>query len=95
MFPFASQIKRLGFNALYIGPLFESVGHGYETTDYKKLDTRLGTNEDLTAFVAECHKLGIRVVLDGVFNHTGRVFLLFRILKSIGKRQNTRTGIVM
>ena len=40
------HIKECGFNAIYIGPLFESVGHGYETTDYKKLDSRLGDNED-------------------------------------------------
>ena len=79
--PFIPQIKKLGFNALYIGPLFESVGHGYETTDYKKLDTRLGTNEDLTIFVKECHKHGIRVILDGVFNHTGRDFFAFQDIK--------------
>ncbi len=81
LIPFVSEIKKLGCNALYIGPLFESVGHGYETTDYKKLDTRLGTNEDLTVFVAECHKRGIRVVLDGVFNHTGRDFFAFQDIK--------------
>ncbi len=81
LLPFISQIKKLGFNALYIGPLFESVGHGYETTDYKKLDTRLGTNEDLTEFVSECHKQGIRVVLDGVFNHTGRDFFAFKDIR--------------
>ncbi len=81
LFPFISQIKKLGCNALYIGPLFESVGHGYETTDYKKLDTRLGTNEDLTDFVAECHKQGIRVILDGVFNHTGRDFFAFEDIR--------------
>jgi len=78
LLPFVSQIKKLGCNALYIGPLFESVGHGYETTDYKKLDTRLGTNEDLTNFVSECHSRGIRVILDGVFNHTGRDFFAFQ-----------------
>lgn len=81
LIPFVSQIKKLGCNALYIGPLFESVGHGYETTNYKKLDTRLGTNEDLTAFVAECHKRGIRVVFDGVFNHTGRDFFAFEDIR--------------
>ncbi len=81
LIPFVSEIKKLGCNAIYIGPLFESVGHGYETTDYKKLDTRLGTNEDLTAFVAECHKQGIRVVLDGVFNHTGRDFFAFKDIR--------------
>lgn len=72
------HIRSIGCNAIYIGPLFESVGHGYETTDYKKLDSRLGTNDDLTAFVAQCHKLGLRVIFDGVFNHTGRDFFAFR-----------------
>lgn len=81
LLPFISQIRKLGCNAIYIGPLFESVGHGYETTDYKKLDTRLGTNEDLTGFVAECHKQGIRVILDGVFNHTGRDFFAFEDIR--------------
>ncbi len=82
LLPFIPEIKKLGFNALYIGPLFESVGHGYETTDYKKLDNRLGTNADLTVFVAECHKYGIRVVLDGVFNHTGRDFIAFKDIRN-------------
>ena len=81
LLPWISHIKEIGCNALYIGPLFESVGHGYETTDYRKLDSRLGTNEDLAAFVAECHRQGIRVVLDGVFNHTGRDFFAFEDLK--------------
>ena len=78
---FISHIKNLGCNAIYIGPLFESVGHGYETTDYKKLDSRLGTNEDLINFVSECHNQGIRVILDGVFNHTGRDFFAFQDIK--------------
>ena len=81
LLPWISHIKEIGCNAIYIGPLFESVGHGYETTDYKKLDSRLGTNEDLTNFVAECHKQGIRVILDGVFNHTGRDFYAFQDIK--------------
>ena len=81
LFPWIEHIRSLGCNALYIGPLFESVGHGYETTDYRKLDSRLGTNEDLKDFVAACHKAGIRVILDAVFNHTGRDFFAFRDLK--------------
>ena len=88
LLPWISHIKSIGCNALYIGPLFESVGHGYETTDYKKLDSRLGTNEDLTNFVAECHKQGIRVILDGVFNHTGRDFFAFQDIKQ--NRENSR-----
>lgn len=75
------HIRELGCNALYIGPLFESGSHGYDTTDYKKLDSRLGTNADLKAFVAKCHEEGIRVILDAVFNHTGRDFFAFRDLK--------------
>ena len=76
--PWIGHIKELGCSGLYIGPLFESVGHGYETTDYRKLDSRLGTNEDLKEFVRFCHDAGIRVILDGVFNHTGRDFFAFR-----------------
>lgn len=79
--PWILHIKEIGCNALYIGPLFESVGHGYETTDYKKLDSRLGDNEDLKAFVAKCHANDIRVIFDGVFNHTGRDFFAFQDIK--------------
>ena len=82
LIPWILHIKEIGCNALYIGPLFESVGHGYETTDYKKLDSRLGTNEDLKAFVKACHKEGIRVIFDGVFNHTGRDFFAFKDIKA-------------
>ena len=88
LLPWISHIKDIGCNAIYIGPLFESVGHGYETTDYKKLDSRLGTNEDLTKFVAECHKQGIRVILDGVFNHTGRDFFAFKDIRE--NRENSQ-----
>lgn len=87
LFPWISHIKNCGFNAIYIGPLFESVGHGYETTDYKKLDSRLGTNDDLTQFVSLCHEEGIRVILDGVFNHTGRDFFAFQDIKK--NRENS------
>ena len=78
LLPWIDHIKEIGCTALYIGPLFESVGHGYETTDYKKLDSRLGTNEDLTAFVKACHEKRIKVIFDGVFNHTGRDFFAFK-----------------
>ncbi len=88
LLPWISHIKEIGCNAIYIGPLFESVGHGYETTDYKKLDSRLGTNKDLTNFVSECHKQGVRVILDGVFNHTGRDFFAFKDIKQ--NRENSQ-----
>ncbi len=81
LLPWLTHIKNIGCNAIYIGPLFESVGHGYETTDYKKLDSRLGTNDDLKSFVAECHNKGMHVIFDGVFNHTGRDFFAFRDIR--------------
>ncbi len=86
--PWIAHIRSIGCSGLYIGPLFESVGHGYETTDYRRLDSRLGTNEDLTTFVKNCHKAGIRVILDGVFNHTGRDFFAFRDI--LEHRENSR-----
>ena len=71
------HMSRLGINAVYFCPFFESDAHGYDTRDYLKLDCRLGDNEDLKAFVAKCHEAGIRVILDGVFNHTGSQSLYF------------------
>ncbi|MDO4475434.1 MAG: alpha-amylase family glycosyl hydrolase [Lachnospiraceae bacterium] len=82
LLPWISHIKSIGCNAIYIGPLFESVGHGYETTDYRKLDSRLGDNQDLKDFVSECHAQGLRVIFDGVFNHTGRDFFAFKDLQA-------------
>jgi len=78
------HIRELGCDALYVGPLFESTGHGYDTADYWHLDRRLGTDETLKRLVVACHDKGIRVVLDGVFNHVGRDFWAFRDLQSKG-----------
>ena len=73
-----SHIRSLGANAIYIGPLFESTSHGYDTRDYKLVDRRLGDNDSFRNFVAQCHQEGIKVVVDGVFNHTGREFFAFK-----------------
>ena len=72
------HIDSLGCTAIYIGPLFESTSHGYDTRDYKLVDRRLGDNEDFKHFVKAAHHRGIRVVVDGVFNHTGREFFAFQ-----------------
>lgn len=72
------HIKKLGANAIYFSPVFESDSHGYNTRDYKRIDTRLGTNDDFKAVCSALHKEGIRVVLDGVFNHVGRGFWAFQ-----------------
>jgi len=77
----AEHAKKIGCTAIYIGPLFESEGHGYETTDYRKVDCRLGTNDDFKHFVAHCHDMDMKVIVDGVFNHTGRSFFAFQDIK--------------
>jgi len=64
--------------------LFESTTHGYDTRDYKIVDRRLGDNEDFKKYVKVCHDAGIKVVVDGVFNHTGREFFAFQDLKEKG-----------
>ena len=75
------HMKACGFTALYLGPCFSSGSHGYDTEDYRRLDERLGDNEDLKDLVRYCHEQGMHVILDGVFNHTGRGFFAFRDLK--------------
>lgn len=72
------HIKELGANAIYFSPLFESDTHGYNTRDYTKIDCRLGSNEDFKQVCDKLHNAGIRVVLDGVFNHVGRGFWAFQ-----------------
>ncbi|MCI5492784.1 MAG: alpha-amylase family glycosyl hydrolase [Lachnospiraceae bacterium] len=72
------HIKKLGANAIYFSPVFESDTHGYNTRDYRKIDTRLGTNEDFVEVCKNLHEAGIKVVLDGVFNHVGRGFWAFQ-----------------
>ncbi len=68
------HLTKLGVNAVYFSPLWESDTHGYNTRDYRKLDVRLGTNADFKKVCTALHKAGIRVVIDGVFNHVGRGF---------------------
>ena len=81
------HMKKLGINAVYFSPVFESDTHGYNTRDYKKIDCRLGTNEDFREVCGALHKEGIKVVLDGVFNHVGRGFSAF--LDVLKNRENS------
>ena len=77
------HMKALGVNAIYFSPVFSSDTHGYNTRDYTQIDCRLGSNEDFAKVCRELHKEGIRVVLDGVFNHVGRGFFAFQdVLKN-------------
>ena len=72
------HIKEVGCNAIYFSPIFQSDAHGYDTRDYKTIDCRLGNNEDFKMVCEKLHENGIKVVLDGVFNHVGRGFWAFR-----------------
>lgn len=72
------HIRDLGVDAIYLGPVFESDRHGYDARDYTKIDSRLGTNDDFKRLCEELHSQGMRVILDGVFNHVGRGFWAFQ-----------------
>ncbi len=68
-------LHELGINGIYLTPIFEATtAHKYDTTDYLKIDPQFGTNEEFKELVSQAHKLGIRIMVDGVFNHSGRLF---------------------
>ncbi|TJY41516.1 alpha-glycosidase [Cohnella pontilimi] len=72
------HLQELGINAIYFNPLFQATtNHKYDTEDYLKVDAHFGTNEKLKELVDACHARGIRVLLDAVFNHSGRTFAPF------------------
>lgn len=71
------HIKKIGANAIYFSPLFQSDTHGYNTRDFKVVDVRLGTNEDFKNICQMLQQEEIKIVLDGVFNHVGRGFWAF------------------
>ena len=85
-------LKELGVRTLYLCPIFESdSNHRYNTGDYDKIDPMLGTEEDFTRLCTKAHALGIRVMLDGVFNHTGnnsRYFNALGAYPSLGAAQS-------
>jgi cyclomaltodextrinase / maltogenic alpha-amylase / neopullulanase len=68
----------LGASGIALGPIFASRTHGYDTTDHHRIDPRLGDDGDFDELVAEAHRRGLRVLLDGVFNHVGTDFPSFR-----------------
>ena len=80
------HLCEMGVNALYLGPIFMSSTHGYDTTDYFHIDARLGTDDEFAQFTAACHASGVRVIVDGVFNHVGREFWGFREALSEGEK---------
>ncbi|ADK79240.1 alpha-amylase family glycosyl hydrolase [Sediminispirochaeta smaragdinae] len=77
-------IRRMGFDTILLGPVFESTSHGYDTVDFYHIDRRLGNNESFAGFAEEVHRRGMRLMLDGVFNHVGRDFWAFYDLRQKG-----------
>ena len=80
------HIQYLGANSIYLGPVFQSTSHGYDTEDYYQVDSRLGDNETLARLSNQIHKRGMRLVLDAVFNHVGREFWAFKDVLAHGER---------
>ncbi|MEF2920753.1 MAG: DUF1653 domain-containing protein [Acutalibacteraceae bacterium] len=81
------HLKELGVNAVYFGPVFQSTKHGYDTKDYYNIDSRLGDRESFKNICNILHSNGIKIVLDGVFNHVGRDFWAFKDVQN--KRENS------
>ncbi len=80
-------ISSLGVNCLYLNPIFwSSSNHKYHARDYLKIDPHFGDEKVFKRLVDECHARGIRLILDGVFNHTGVDFFAFEDVKRNGKK---------
>lgn len=80
------HLQELGVDVIYMTPIFESDStHKYDTIDYYRMDASFGTEEDLKELVEKAHALGMRVILDGVFNHTSPKFFAFADVAEKGK----------
>jgi len=88
LYPWLDHIQALGANAIYLGPVFRSSSHGYDTVDYFQVDRRLGNNDTLACFSEEVHRRGMRLVLDAVFNHVGREFWAFKDVLAKNEKSN-------
>ena len=84
IYDFIPHFKKMGVNCILFNPVFESTRHGYDTIDYKKIDSRLGDNASFKKICDTLHQNGIRVILDGVFNHVGRDFFAFKDMQEKG-----------
>lgn len=80
-------LEELGVNAIYINPIFTAGEyHKYDLIDYYHIDSCFGTDEDFRTLVEECHKAGIKVIIDGVFNHCGWKFFAFEDVVQNGEK---------
>lgn len=88
IYDWIDNFKKLGINTIVFNPVFESTRHGYDTIDYYKIDSRLGDNNSFKEICDTLHKKGIRIILDGVFNHVGRDFFAFKDVQQ--NRENSQ-----
>ncbi len=88
IYDWIDNFKKLGINAVVFNPVFESTRHGYDTIDYCKIDSRLGDNNSFKKICKALHENGIRIILDGVFNHVGRDFFAFKDVQK--NRENSQ-----
>jgi glycosidase len=90
------HIASLGVNGIYLTPIFESPSvHKYDTKDYLKIDPAFGTEDDLKKLVSECHKRGIKLILDAVFNHSGTKFAPWQDVLKNGESSRYRDWFVI
>jgi cyclomaltodextrinase / maltogenic alpha-amylase / neopullulanase len=89
--PWLDYLVELGCNGLALGPVFAAQSHGYDTVDHFAIDPRLGTDDDFDALVEACRRRGVRLLLDGVFNHVGRGFPAFQDVLRHG-RESAHAG---
>jgi cyclomaltodextrinase len=89
LLPWLDYVLELGASGIALGPVFASETHGYDTTDYFRIDPRLGDDADFDDLIREAHARGLRVILDGVFNHTGRSFQPFQDALAEGRSAPT------
>ncbi|MGN8048874.1 alpha-amylase family glycosyl hydrolase [Curtobacterium sp. 22159] len=82
--PWLDHVVGLGLNGLLLGPVFASATHGYDTVDHFRIDPRLGDDQDFDALIDAARARGVRVLLDGVFNHVGRSHPAFRAVEEQG-----------
>lgn len=88
IYDWIDNFKKLQVDTIVFNPVFESSKHGYDTIDYCKIDCRLGDNNSFKEICNTLHKNGIRIILDGVFNHTGRDFFAFKDVQQ--NRENSQ-----
>ncbi len=86
LYPWLDHLQWLGVNTLFLGPILQSSSHGYDLVDYFQIDRRLGNNQTFKAFAQEVHRRGMHLILDAVFNHSGRDFFAFRDLQKNGNQ---------